>query len=77
MTAAQQSAFQAHSGITPSQMSVLVLSLVFAVMLLWGAWAIRTAYTGWAEQRLSNRQFVGVVIRFVALYLVLTYFFLS
>lgn len=46
-------------------------------MLLWSAWAIRTAYTGWAEQRLSNRQFVGVVIRFVALYLVLTFFFLS
>lgn len=58
-------------------MAVLVLSLVFAVTLLWGAWAIRTAYTGWAEQRLSNRQFVGVVIRFVALYLVLTFFLLS
>ncbi|MFJ4346339.1 TIGR03758 family integrating conjugative element protein [Pseudomonas sp. NPDC089401] len=77
MTAAQQAAFQAHSGFTPSQMATLVLSLVFAITLLWGAWAIRTAYTGWAEQRLSNRQFVGVVIRFVALYLVLTFFFLS
>ncbi len=77
MTAAQQAAFQAHSGFTPAQMAVLVLSLVFAVTLLWGAWAIRTAYTGWAEQRLSNRQFAGVVIRFVALYLVLTFFLLS
>lgn len=77
MTAAQQAAFQAHSGFPPAQMAVLVLSLVFAVTLLWGAWAIRTAYTGWAEQRLSNRQFVGVVIRFVALYLVLTFFLLS
>lgn len=77
MTAAQQAAFQAHSGFTTSQMATLVLSLVFAVTLLWGAWAIRTAYTGWAEQRLSNRQFVGVVIRFVALYLVLTFFLLS
>ncbi|MBH1444223.1 TIGR03758 family integrating conjugative element protein [Stenotrophomonas hibiscicola] len=77
MTAAQQAAFQAHSGFTPAQMAVLVLSLLFAVTLLWGAWAIRTAYTGWAEQRLSNRQFVGVVIRFVALYLVLTFFLLS
>jgi len=77
MTAAQQAAFQAHSGFTPAQMAVLVLSLVFAVTLLWGAWAIRTAYTGCAEQRLSNRQFVGVVIRFVALYLVLTFFLLS
>lgn len=77
MTAAQQAAFLAHSGFTPAQIATLVLSLVFAVTLLWGAWAIRTAYTGWAEQRLNNRQFVGVVIRFVALYLVLTFFFLS
>ncbi len=32
---------------------------------------------GWAEQRLSQRQFLGVVVRFVAMYLVLTYFLLS
>lgn len=38
---------------------------------------MRTAYTGWAEQRLSQRQFLGVVVRFVAMYLVLTYFLLS
>ncbi|MNG34572.1 hypothetical protein D3C84_1210880 [compost metagenome] len=50
---------------------------MFAVLLLWGVWAMRTAYTGWAEQRLSQRQFLGVVVRFVAMYLVLTYFLLS
>jgi integrating conjugative element protein (TIGR03758 family) len=77
MTAAQQAAFQAHGGFTPTQMATLLLSVVFAVLLLWGAWAIRTAYTGWAEQRLSSRQFVGVVMRVVALYLVLTFFLLS
>lgn len=76
MTAAQQAAFLAHSGFTPSQMAILALSLVFAVTLLWGAWAVRTAYTGWAEQRLNHRQFVGVVLRFLALYLVLTFFLL-
>lgn len=77
MTAAQQAAFQAHSGFTPAQMATVLLSVVFAVLLLWGVWAIRTAYTGWAEQRLGTRQFVGVVMRFLALYLVLTYFLLS
>ena len=74
MTAAQQAAFQAHGGFTPARMATLLLSGVFAVLLLWGAWAIRTAYTGWAEQRLGSWQFVGVVMRFVALYLVLTFF---
>ena len=38
---------------------------------------LRTAYVGWAEQRLSLRQFLVVVVRFVALYLVLTFFLLS
>lgn len=77
MNAAQISAFQANGGFAPSVAATVVLSLVFAVLLLWGVWAMRTAYTGWAEQRLSQRQFLGVVVRFVAMYLVLTYFLLS
>lgn len=77
MNAAQVSAFQANGGFAPSIVATVVLSLVFAVLLLWGVWAMRSAYTGWAEQRLSQRQFLGVVVRFVAMYLVLTYFLLS
>jgi integrating conjugative element protein (TIGR03758 family) len=38
---------------------------------------MRTAYTGWAEQRLNQRQFIGVVIRFAAMYLALSFFLLS
>ena len=51
--------------------------VLFVALLLWGVWAIRTAYVGWAEDNLSGRQLVGVMIRFVALYLVLTFLFLS
>lgn len=39
-----------------------------------GGRTIRTAYIGLAEQRLSSRQFIGIVIRFVALYLLLKFF---
>jgi integrating conjugative element protein (TIGR03758 family) len=77
MTAAQLSAFQASSGITPALMATVLVGTVFAVLLLWGAWAIRTAYVGWAESRINQRQFLSVVVRFVALYLVLTFFLLS
>lgn len=76
-TPAQLNAFQASGGFTPAAVSTLVLGVVFAVLLLWGAWAIRTAYAGWAEHRLTQRQFLAVVVRFVAMYLVLTYFLLS
>ena len=77
MTTAQATAFQANSGFTAADVSVVLISLVFAVLLLWGVWALRTAYVGWAEERISRRQFLGVAVRFVAMYLVLTFFLLS
>lgn len=77
MTAAQASAFQANGGIAPGVMATALVSFVFVVLLLWGVWAIRTAYVGWAENRINQRQFLGVVIRFVAMYLVLSFFLLS
>ncbi|WP_175927457.1 TIGR03758 family integrating conjugative element protein [Burkholderia cepacia] len=73
----QATAFQSNGGFTPSAVSTVVLSIVFAVVLLWGVWAIRTAYSGWADQRLTQRQFLGVTVRFALLYVVLTYFLLS
>ena len=77
MTSAQISAFQPNSSIAPAAMATVIVGLVFAVLLLWGAWAIRTAYVGWAENQLNQRQFLGVVVRFLAMYLVLTFFLLS
>lgn len=77
MNAAQIAAFQANSGLTPAEMATVLLGAVCAVLLLWGAWAIRSAYVGWAEEQLSHRQFLVVVVRFVVLYLVLTFFLLS
>jgi integrating conjugative element protein (TIGR03758 family) len=77
MNDAQVSAFQANSGIPPSAMATVLVSVLFSVLLVWGSWAIRTAYVGWSESRLSQRQFLGVCIRFVAMYLVLSFFLLS
>ncbi len=76
-SADQVAAFQANGGFTPTAVSTVVLSLVFAVLLLWGVWAMRTAYVGWAEQRLTQRQFLGVIVRFLAMYVALTFFLLS
>ena len=77
MNGAQVAAFQANSGIAPAAMASVLVGVVFAVLLVWGVWAIRTAYVGWAENRLNQRQFLAVCIRFAAMYLVLTYFLLS
>ena len=77
LTAAQRSAFQANAGYPASDLSLLILGAVFAVLLLWGVWAMRTAYVGWAENRINQRQFLGVVLRFMAMYVVLSFFLLS
>lgn len=77
MNADQLSAFQANGGFTPSAVSIFLVGAVFAVLLVWGAWALRTAYVGWSDERLSQRQFLGVAVRFSAIYLVLTLFLLS
>ncbi len=77
MNANQLAAFQANAGFTPSAVAGVLLGAVFATLLLWGVWALRTAYVGVSEQRISQRQFVGVAVRFIAMYVVLTFFLLS
>ena len=77
MTAGQLAAFQANGGFSASDVSVVLVSGVFVVLLVWGIWALRTAYVGWAEDHISQRQFLGVALRFIAMYVVLTFFLLS
>jgi integrating conjugative element protein (TIGR03758 family) len=77
VTSDQQTAFVAASGFQPSDCATLLLSAVFVVLLLWGVWALRTAYVGWVEQQISQRQFFALVVRFLAMYVVLTYLLLS
>ncbi|HBO0859753.1 TIGR03758 family integrating conjugative element protein [Pseudomonas aeruginosa] len=77
MTPSQLASFQANSGIAPAVMANVLIGFVFAALLLWGAWAIRAAYVGWAENQLNQRQFLSVIVRFLAMYLVLTFFLLS
>ncbi|MGH8269163.1 MAG: TIGR03758 family integrating conjugative element protein [Steroidobacteraceae bacterium] len=77
MSADEQTAFLAGSGFQPSACATLLLSAVFVVLLLWGVWAMRTAYVGWVERQISQRQFLALLVRFIAIYVVLTYFLLS
>lgn len=77
MSTAQLTAFQAGAGFSPSELSWLLLAGLFALVLLWSTWALSTAYAGWAEQRLDQRQFFGVAVRVLTLYLLLMFFLLS
>lgn len=77
MTSDQLSAFVNNGGFTPLASATLLLSGVFVVLLLWGIWAMRAAYVGWAEDSLSARHFLMVIVRFIAMFVVLTFLLLS
>lgn len=77
MSTDQVTAFAAASGFQPTDCATLLLSAVFVLILLWGLWAMRSAYVGWVERQISQRQFLAVIARFLAMYLVLNYLLLS
>lgn len=77
MTADQVTAFTSNSGFAPQDLARLLIAAALVTLLVWGVWALRTAYVGWAENSLSGRQCFAVLVRVAALYLVLTYFLLS
>lgn len=76
MTTAQTTAFQATGGFLPVAVAPVLLGLVFALLLLWGAWAISTAYKGWARGNLSMGSLGALCGRFLLMYLFLAFFLL-
>ena len=73
----QINAFKTNSGYMPEQLGTLVLSFLFAIALVWGVWAIKSAYSGWVTGQLSQKEFALVIVRFAIIYCVLTFFLLS
>ncbi|MBD3875689.1 TIGR03758 family integrating conjugative element protein [Stutzerimonas stutzeri] len=71
MTAAQSAAFKATSGFAAAKFSDLVVGIVLAVLLVWGAWAITTAYKGWARGQVEKSALASLIARFSMIYLVL------
>ncbi|CAK7008586.1 TIGR03758 family integrating conjugative element protein [Saezia sanguinis] len=73
----QLNAFKVNGGFEPDAVATLLLCVVFVVLLVWGIWAIRSAYSCWAVNDLSHKEFALVVVRFALMYLVLTFLLLS
>ncbi len=77
LSADQTNAFNTNSGFMPEQLGVLILSALFAILIVWSVWAIKTAYAGWVSQQLSHKEFLMVVVRCSVIYIVLTFLLLS
>jgi len=74
MTAAQNAAFQAASGIAPNAMALYFASFVSLAVLLWYVWITRSLYTHWTSRGISFHEFIFRVVRGAIVLLLLTYF---
>lgn len=64
MTSSQESAWRINAGYSPDQLGTLVIAFVFAILLVYGTWAIWTAYVGWCDQKITKKEFLMAVVRF-------------
>ncbi|RLA17028.1 MAG: TIGR03758 family integrating conjugative element protein, partial [Gammaproteobacteria bacterium] len=49
MTAVQQAAFQAGSGITPATMLTAIASMVLVLAFVWVVWVVLGTFRAWQE----------------------------
>lgn len=71
MSAQQKVAFEATGGFTAVALSNLIVGFVLAALLIWGAWAVSTAYKGWARGQVDKSTLATLIARFGMMYLVL------
>jgi len=77
MTGAQIAAFQNSAGFSAQSSSMLWISMVLVLALLWCAWVMWTAYRGWATGSVRFGAFGGSAARVLLTLLSLMFFTLS
>lgn len=63
------------SGLTPTQLNLLILGTLAIVILLFIAWALVQAYRGLSSKSVTFRQFNELLIRLILLYLLTLFLF--
>jgi integrating conjugative element protein (TIGR03758 family) len=63
MTSAQKIAFEAAAGGSVAGHANLWVGAVFMILFLWSAWALVTAYRGWAAGNVKGAAFGGAFLR--------------
>lgn len=77
MSESQVSAFQNASGFSLQVVSVLWISLVVVVALLWCSWALGSTYRGWATGSVRFGALGGATARILLTLLILLFFVVS
>ncbi|WJV63490.1 TIGR03758 family integrating conjugative element protein [Pectobacteriaceae bacterium CE70] len=77
MTSAQQSGWSAGTGggMEPASLNLLILGLLGAVLFLFVAWVLVTAYRGVSDKSIPMSKLPETAIRLVVLLLLTLFFF--
>lgn len=76
MSPQQVTAFQAMGGFTPLQSTTLFIGLVLSSALVFAAWALSSGYRGWATGQISQAKFIGLTLKVILIYILLTFLLL-
>jgi len=71
MTPEQQAAFELGAGYSADQVSLLISSAGAALIFLFLAWVLASAYQGWADKSLSLKQLGFTLLRITLLLFVI------
>lgn len=77
MNSISVSTFETITGSSIATTNSLIIGLFIALLLLCGGWICISAYNGWSRGNIGDSTLMWVIIRFVILYSIATYFTLS
>lgn len=73
-TPAQSAAFNAGSGVAAPTLSLVIASIVLAVMTLWTAWIVFGHWRAWCDRRLDAHDLLWSILRACIWLMLLTVF---
>jgi len=74
MTAAQQSAFQAASGLTPATLLTAIASMVLVLAFVWVMWVTVGSFRAWQDGQVALFDLVWAALRASIVLLVLGFY---
>jgi integrating conjugative element protein (TIGR03758 family) len=74
MTAAQQAAFQAGSGVTPGTLLLAIAGVVMVLVIVWVIWVTLGSFRAWQDGQLALFDLIWAALRASIVLMVLGFY---
>jgi integrating conjugative element protein (TIGR03758 family) len=74
MTAAQQAAFQAGSGVTPGALPLAIAGVVLVLVIVWVIWVTLGSFRAWQDGQLALFDLIWAALRASIVLMVLGFY---